>query len=57
LTSWKEESMEEETGLTTISKTRVLVNMIKEFLRHPFLKAGGVLGEAGRIESSLHGGG
>jgi len=38
--------MEEQTGLTTISKSRVVVNMIKEFLRHPFLKAGGVLGEA-----------
>jgi len=38
--------MEEQTGLTTISKSRVVVNMIKEFLRHPFLKASGVLGEA-----------
>jgi alpha-D-xyloside xylohydrolase len=38
--------MEKEAGLTTISKTRVVVNMIKEFLRHPFLRASGVLGEA-----------
>jgi len=38
--------MEEQSGLTTISKSRVVVNMIREFLRHPFLKASGVLGEA-----------
>jgi alpha-D-xyloside xylohydrolase len=38
--------MEEKTGLTTISKAHVIVNMIREFLRHPFLRASNVLGEA-----------
>jgi len=38
--------MEEKTGLMKISKSRVIINMIREFLRHPFLKASGVLGEA-----------
>ena len=38
--------MGENTGFTTIGKGRVVVSMIREFLRHPFLKANGVLGEA-----------
>lgn len=38
--------MDENTGFMTISKGRVVVSMIREFLRHPFLKANGVLGEA-----------
>jgi alpha-D-xyloside xylohydrolase len=38
--------MEEKIGLMKINKARVLINMIREFLRHPFLKASGILGEA-----------